>query len=391
MMSAPRSRKAVERRRAVLGDLDLVGLPAQQVGERVGEIRLVLDDQDAGHAVSPFVGTARGAGAAVGALLRALRLGVGWSAGGSVCGRRIVKVEPRPGRDHSRTSPPWRCTACLTIDSPRPGAAGATRPRLVGAVEALEHAVLVALGDADAAVGDGDLDDAVDELHPDADARPLGEYAIALAMRLPTASLEHLRVAAHVEPARRRRARPRPRPSPPGSRARRPPRRRPRRRRRSRSSVSSSAACRRERFMMREVSSASRDASAVSRAAKMRTCGGSSAADSIASASRLTAPTGVFSSWLVFATKSRRICSTRSRSVMSRMTSRVSRGEIRVARTTTRRGSAGGAPRRRRRVDVAAAVGAAHAPRDRAQLVGRKRGALARARTAAPPRTRRGP
>ena len=36
---------------------------------------------------------------------------------------------------------------------------------------------------------------------------------------------------------------------------------------------------------------------------------GSSAADSMASASRLTAPTGVFSSWLVFATKSRRICS----------------------------------------------------------------------------------
>ena len=75
----------------------------------------------------------------------------------------MVKVEPRPGRDHSRTSPPWRCTACLTIDEAEAGAAGAARARLVGAVEPLEHALLVALGDADAAIGDGDLDDAVDE------------------------------------------------------------------------------------------------------------------------------------------------------------------------------------------------------------------------------------
>ena len=47
---------------------------------------------------------------------------------------------------------------------------------------------------------------------------------------------------------------------------------------------------------MRDVSWASRLASAVSRDAKIRTCGGSSAADSIASASRLTDATGVFSS-----------------------------------------------------------------------------------------------
>src|SRR5690606_4409488 len=42
-----------------------------------------------------------------------LRLRAGSAGGPPMRGSRIVKVEPRPGRDHSRTSPPWRCTACL--------------------------------------------------------------------------------------------------------------------------------------------------------------------------------------------------------------------------------------------------------------------------------------
>ena len=66
-----------ERSGSVFGDLDLVGLPAQQVREGVGEIGLVLDDQDACHAGSPFVGTARGAGADFARFLPRLRLGVG--------------------------------------------------------------------------------------------------------------------------------------------------------------------------------------------------------------------------------------------------------------------------------------------------------------------------
>ena len=122
--------------------------------------------------------------------------------------------------------------------------------------------------------------------------------------------------------------------------------------------------------MMREVSDARRWASAVSRDANTRTCSGSSAADSMASASRLTAPTGVFSSWLVFATKSRRICSTRSRSVMSRRTMRVRRGDTRVARTVTRRDSAGGAPR------ISRSVSAVTLAASRAFLATRRRSSL---------------
>ena len=72
-------------------------------------------------------------------------------------------------------------------------------------------------------------------------------------------------------------------------------------------SVSPSSACSRDRLMMRPVSWPSRPASAEIREANARTWAGSSAADSMASASRLTAPTGVLSSWLVLATKSRRI------------------------------------------------------------------------------------
>ena len=40
--------------------------------------------------------------------------------GASLRGRRTVKVEPRSGCDQSRISPPWRDTACLTMESPRP-------------------------------------------------------------------------------------------------------------------------------------------------------------------------------------------------------------------------------------------------------------------------------
>ena len=145
---------------------------------------------------------------------------------------------------------------------------------------------------------------------------------MAFATRLPTASLSTCasprtcrpRVAA-AHDARRRR-------SPPGSRARRPPRRRPRRRDDPLLGELVGRLQPREVHDARGQQRRAGPPRRVSRAAKMRTCGGSSAADSIASASRLTAPTGVFSSWLVLATKSRRICSTRSRSVMSRITSR---------------------------------------------------------------------
>jgi len=71
-------RRAVEggeRLDAVRGDGGLVALAGQQVGERLGQSGLVLDDQDAGHQRA-FV-----------------RVG----AGSTMRGSRMVNVEPRPG------------------------------------------------------------------------------------------------------------------------------------------------------------------------------------------------------------------------------------------------------------------------------------------------------
>ena len=61
----------------------------------------------------------------------------------------------------------------------------------------------------------------------------------------------------------------------------------------------------------------SRSLSVRIRAENRCTASGSSAASPTASASRLSAPTGVFSSWLTLATKSRRIASTRRSRVRS--------------------------------------------------------------------------
>ncbi|OUE13975.1 hypothetical protein CMMCAY01_13320 [Clavibacter michiganensis subsp. michiganensis] len=66
------------------------------------------------------------------------------------------------------------------------------------------------------------------------------------------------------------------------------------------------AASSRESSMISCVMRASRADSVVSRAAKRRTCTASSAHESSASARSPTAPMGVLSSWLMFATKSRR-------------------------------------------------------------------------------------
>ena len=98
-MSAPRSRNAASA--AGRPRRSRPRSPRGAAGRRAGRLRsrLVLDDQDAGHAgLRSWV--LLGAGAAFAASC-ALRLGCGWSAGASIGGRRMVKVEPRPGRDHS--------------------------------------------------------------------------------------------------------------------------------------------------------------------------------------------------------------------------------------------------------------------------------------------------
>ena len=61
-------------------------------------------------------------------------------------------VEPLPSSLWISSSPPWRCTTCLTIDRPRPGAAGVARTAAVDAVEAFGQARQVLAGDAEAGV-----------------------------------------------------------------------------------------------------------------------------------------------------------------------------------------------------------------------------------------------
>src|SRR5690606_1995581 len=94
-----------ERRTPVGGDLRLVAFASQQERERLGERGLVFDDEDAGHVAAPSVvwGATRGP-----------------SGPRTASGRRMVKVDPLPGWDHTRTSPPWFCTMCLTIARPSP-------------------------------------------------------------------------------------------------------------------------------------------------------------------------------------------------------------------------------------------------------------------------------
>ena len=61
---------------------------------------------------------------------------------------------PPPSRLRANTVPPWRSATSRTIDrsQPRPR----HRPRLVGAMEAFEHERQLVLGNAGAAIGDGD-------------------------------------------------------------------------------------------------------------------------------------------------------------------------------------------------------------------------------------------
>ena len=109
-MSAPPRSNSASASGPVLGDDDLEALPAQHVGQRVGEGLLVLHHQHAGHARS--FSTASAAGAVDG--------GVGAVAGGVGSGMRRVNVEPSPSSLHTVTAPPWLLATCLTMARPRP-------------------------------------------------------------------------------------------------------------------------------------------------------------------------------------------------------------------------------------------------------------------------------
>src|SRR5690606_22582486 len=103
----------LQRGGAVFGDLHLVAFPPQQVGQRVGEVGFVFDEKDAGHrSTTPLRSRAATAFCARFFLdFFFFFLGGSSSTGAGVVGRRIVNVDPRAGRDHSRTSPPCRCVA----------------------------------------------------------------------------------------------------------------------------------------------------------------------------------------------------------------------------------------------------------------------------------------
>ena len=87
--------------------------------------------------------------------------------------------------------------------------------------------------------------------------------------------------------------------------------------------------------MISPVMRASRCASTSSRPAKRCTCAGSSAASPSASARRPTEAIGVLSSWLMFATKSRRTSSRRCASVRSSTTMSTKRAPSRATLTLT--------------------------------------------------------
>ena len=99
-MSAPLRSNSASASGPVRGDRDLEALLAQQVGQRVGDGLLVLDDQHAGHA----------------ALLRN-GCGQACARGG---GSRRVNVEPEPSTLQTLTSPPWLVATCLTMARPSP-------------------------------------------------------------------------------------------------------------------------------------------------------------------------------------------------------------------------------------------------------------------------------
>src|SRR5690606_41828516 len=97
-----------QRAGSVLADLDLETLSPEQVGQRLGEIGLVLYQQDPGHSLSPSRAIALGWSSLPACFLDfffCFFFGVAGS-GASMRGSRMVKVDPFPGRDHTRTSPP---------------------------------------------------------------------------------------------------------------------------------------------------------------------------------------------------------------------------------------------------------------------------------------------
>src|SRR6201996_1233821 len=199
---------------------------------------------------------------------------------------------------------------------PEPGAAGGPRAGRVDAVEPLEDPGQVPLGDADALIGHADLDPAVPWLfHAHHDPGTLRAVHDGVLQQVPYRGHQKVFLTEDAEPAdadgrERDAARVGLHPAAverlgPGSEP-------------------GSAPWIRDSVIRSWTRKVSRDASCRIRPANRRTASASSAASSIVSASRASAPTGVLSSWLTLATKSRRTSSTRCRSVWSSARTRTS-------------------------------------------------------------------
>ena len=125
---------------------------------------------------------------------------------GCACGRVTVTSVPKPSREIAVAEPPNRSAMCLTIDRPEAGAAEALRPRGVGAVEALEDVLQVALRDARPVVGDAQHDRVRRGLPETTAVAPGPAYLIAFSIRLRTTvrAMVSVRGAqagpAHLEP-----------------------------------------------------------------------------------------------------------------------------------------------------------------------------------------------
>ena len=219
---------------------------------------------------------------------------------------------PTPSVDSTETSPPWLLATWRTIARPRPVPPVDPGPGTVDPVEALEHAVEVASGDADPGV----LDRQVHEVRSSGSTRratwisePSGEYFTALSSRLNTADTSWRR--SPIDPTSGETSTrdldagvvrrggdaalpPRPRPTAPRSR-------RTRRRRRTR--------CGSARAGRRRCCPAGRPRRSCARRVVPRPrCRARRGSSRRAGPS---APIGVFSSWLMLATKSRRTVSVR--------------------------------------------------------------------------------
>src|SRR5690606_4943175 len=102
----------------VVGDPNFEPLAFQQVGQRVRERFLVLNDQYAGHRRPPSRSEVEPS------IVRSFIFGPAGTllvAGSSSArGSLMVNVDPWPGCDQSDTSPPWLASTCLTMLSPNP-------------------------------------------------------------------------------------------------------------------------------------------------------------------------------------------------------------------------------------------------------------------------------